>query len=513
MRRDTRSVITWPVRLTLVSVVVLINLASALVVLALAVWVVPTGPVEQPGRTLVVNLAGVACYAAVAVPLGVLWGNLKFRVRQEESLAATRRRVVLFGPLRLVGVQGVLWLVAALGFAALNSLNSVRLALVVGETVLLGGIGACAFTYLATERILRRSAARELGGVPMRRGRLPGITVRLLLFWTLGTAAPVSGMLVAAVAAMVHGDVGVEQLAITIAVVGAIALLGGFVITVASARAIADPVNDVRRALQRVEDGDLDVHVPVYDGTEVGRLQAGFNGMVAGLRERERLRDLFGRQVGRDVAEVAAAAEEITLGGEVRRVAVLFVDLVGSTSLAAERPPTEVVALLNRFFTVVVEVVESCGGWINKFEGDAALAVFGAPVDTPDPAGCALTAGRTLAERLAAELPGISAGIGVSAGDAVAGNVGSVDRYEYTVIGDPVNEAARLTELAKTLRGGVAASARALELARRSGPEGAEEADRWELGRRARLRGRSEPTRIAVPRTPARAAPRAPRTA
>jgi adenylate cyclase len=216
--------------------------------------------------------------------------------------------------------------------------------------------------------------------------------------------------------------------------------------------------------------------------------------MVAGLRERERLRDLFGRHVGRDVAHAAAAADEVRLGGELRRVAVLFVDLVGSTALASQRAPDEVVALLNRFFAVVVETVEEHEGWINKFEGDAALAVFGAPVGLADSAGCALAAARCLGERLATELPDMDVGIGVSAGDAVAGNVGDVRRFEYTVIGDPVNEAARLTELAKTVPGRVLAAASAVELAAPA------EAARWALGDATTLRGRPGTTRLAVPR-------------
>jgi len=173
---------------------------------------------------------------------------------------------------------------------------------------------------------------------------------------------------------------------------------------------------------------------------------------------------------------------------------VLFVDLVGSTALAARRPPTEVVALLNRFFSVVVDVVEEHGGWINKFEGDAALAVFGAPVEHPDPAGGALAAARVLAGRLPVEVPEVAVGIGVSAGDAVAGNVGSMRRFEYTVIGDPVNEAARLTEFSKRLPGRLCASARSVGLA------DAAEAAHWALGEEEQLRGRTSPTRIAVPR-------------
>ncbi|HET8950802.1 MAG TPA: adenylate/guanylate cyclase domain-containing protein, partial [Solirubrobacteraceae bacterium] len=282
------------------------------------------------------------------------------------------------------------------------------------------------------------------------------------------------------------------ELAITALVLAGVALLVGSLITWQAARAIADPVRSVRDAVRRVEDGDLDVRVPVFDGSDLGMLQAGFNRMGDGLREREELRDLFGRHVGEDVAR-AAQERGIELGGEELEVAVLFVDLVGSTSMAAELPPQEVVAKLNEFFGVVIEVVEDHGGWINKFEGDAALAVFGAPLPLDDAAGCALAAGRTLAERIGAGLEGLEAGIGVSAGRAVAGNVGAESRFEYTVIGDPVNEAARLCELAKEADGRVLASAGALERARE------EEARRWREDEAVTLRGRREETRIAVP--------------
>ena len=135
--------------------------------------------------------------------------------------------------------------------------------------------------------------------------------------------------------------------------------------------------------------------------------------------------------------------------------------------MALALPPTEVVRLLNRFFRVVIEVVEAEGGLVNKFEGDAALCVFGAPVASADPAGDALGAARRLAERLDREVPEIGFGIGVSAGTAVAGNVGSESRFEYTVIGDPVNEAARLCDLAKQRPERLLASETALRPRRR----------------------------------------------
>lgn len=485
-----------PARLALVVVVVVANVIGAGVVLVLAAWVVPEGPLADPAGVRLLNIVFFGGYLLVALPAGVMWGGRRFRLRERGDEAAQRlreRRIVLYGPLRLVTVQAVLWVVAAGLFAGLNVRYSPRLALSVGETVLLGGITTCATSYLLAERILRRTAARVLADGSPRRRALPGVVVRSLLFWALGTAVPVVGLLLAGTSALAFADVSAARLAVIVLSIGGTALVTGLVVTVGAARAVADPVSAVHRAMGRVERGDLDTAVPVYDGTELGQLQAGFNTMVAGLRERERLRDLFGRHVGRDVAQAAAAAGEIRLGGEVRRVAVLFVDLVGSTALAAHRPPEEVVGLLNRFFAVVVDVVEQNHGWINKFEGDAALAVFGAPVGIADPAGSALAAARLLGGRLAAELPDADVGIGVSAGDAVAGNVGDLQRFEYTVIGDPVNEAARITELAKEVPGRVLASSSAVDLAAGS------EARRWEEGGTTVLRGRAEPTRLARP--------------
>jgi adenylate cyclase len=499
-RRVRRWVIDWPARIALAVAVVVANVAGAVVVFALAAWVLPEGPLVDPGRVRTLNVVAFGLYLLLAVPIGVLWGGRRFRLRRGEAAAEQRqeRQMVLFGPLRLVTVQAVLWAAAVAVFALLNLPYSVRLATSVGETILLGGITTCALSYLLSERILRRTAARVLAARPPRPRRgLPGVVVRSLLFWALGTGVPVVGLMLTAASALVYDDVPATRLAVIVLAIGGVALVVGLLVTVGAARAVADPVNAVRWAMRQVEHGELDTGVTVYDGTELGQLQSGFNTMVGGLRERERIHDLFGRHVGRDVARAAAAAGEVRLGGEIRRVGVLFVDLVGSTALTAERPPEEIVGLLNRFFAVVVEVVEAHDGWINKFEGDAALAVFGAPVDGEDPAGCALAAGRVLAARLVTELPGTTAGIGISAGDAVAGNVGDVRRYEYTVIGDPVNEAARLTDLAKTVPGRVLAAAAAVAMA------ADEEAARWELGDPTVLRGRSAPTRLATPSAPA----------
>ena len=201
----------------------------------------------------------------------------------------------------------------------------------------------------------------------------------------------------------------------------------------------------------------------------------------------EQIRDLFGRHVGRAVAQ-AATDGNVELGGETRTVSVLMIDLIGSTTYATTRSPAEVVAMLNRFFAVIVEEVDDHGGLVNKFMGDAVLAIFGAPTDLDDHAAAALATARRIAERLADEVPEIGAGIGVSTGQAVAGNVGHRSRFEYTVIGDAVNAAARLTELAKDVDGRVLVASASVTAADE------DERHHWTPDGSPVLRGRSEPT-------------------
>jgi adenylate cyclase len=159
--------------------------------------------------------------------------------------------------------------------------------------------------------------------------------------------------------------------------------------------------------------------------------------------------------------------------------------------------PQQVVETLNAFFDAVASSVAAEGGWVNKFEGDGALCVFGAPAAQPDHAARALRSARNLRERLGAladAYPGIDAGIGVSSGTVVAGNVGTETRYEYTLIGGPVNEAARLTELSKGRPARLIASSTAVQ---RGGSEGSN----WMPLGTVALRGQSAPTAIyeAVP--------------
>ena len=474
------------------------NLAGGAVVLFLALYAVPRPKFDNENAALAANLAAFAIFMVVAITIGIVWGHRRLGpmrewLREDREATEEEQRLTLRAPRRILLVNASLWTLAVGVFSALNATFSSALGVVVGLVVVLGGVTTSAVSFLLTERIMRPAVARALSHRAPRRPITAGVVTRSLSAWALGTAIPIFGLALVAIASLAGRSVSGSQLAVTVLALGGVALAVGLFITWQAARSVADPVLSVREALNDVQDGNCDTQVPVFDGSELGLLQAGFNRMTAGLREREEMRDLFGRQVGTDVAK-AAMERGTDMGGETREVAVLFTDVIGSTSLAAERSPHEVVEMLNKFFSVVIEVVEEHEGWINKFEGDAALAIFGAPIPDDQHADHALAAARALAERLAGDEVDLDAGIGVSAGTALAGNVGTEQRYEYTVIGDPVNEAARLTELAKEEDGRVLASAAAVEAAE-------EESEHWDVGDSTELRGRSEPTRLARPRS------------
>ncbi|WP_233213605.1 adenylate/guanylate cyclase domain-containing protein [Mycobacterium hubeiense] len=386
------------------------------------------------------------------------------------------------------------WFLGSIVFIAASWPVASNSAPVVAVATGLGATATAIIGYLQSERVLRPVAVAALrGGVP-ENFRAPGVILRQVLTWVLSTGVPLLAIILALVASKFELlSAPASRLTTPILILAVAALVIGLAGTVLVAMSIADPLRQLRWALGEVQRGNYNAHMQIYDASELGLLQAGFNDMVRDLAERQRLRDLFGRYVGEDVAR-RALERGTELGGQERDVAVLFVDLVGSTRLASTIPAAQVVNLLNEFFRVVVDTVNRHGGFVNKFQGDAALAIFGAPIEHPDACGAALAASRELHDELI-EVLGTDTefGIGVSAGRAIAGHIGAQARFEYTVIGDPVNEAARLTELAKLEEGHVLASAIAV-----SGALDAE-ALCWDVGEIVELRGRTVPTQLARP--------------
>jgi adenylate cyclase len=496
---DTRE-LEQRAKVRLRSAMIAANSAGALVVFLFANVVLPNPPgLHHTTRLILINAGAFIVAGGAGLLLADRWSGRLWEASfgwAHDGRAPTQREVALTlrHPLRQQGRIAAMWTAAACLFSAVNAPFSMEVANNAAITIVLGGLVTCSSGYLLCERITRPLTAIALSTSVPRRPQLPGVAARAILSWTLGTGAILFGVALVGIGGLHERTYTRERLAIAMLVLSVVGLTVGLATMFGLARSLATPIEALRRAVGRVERGDLDQEVTVDDGSEIGLLQAGFNQMLAGLREREQLRDLFGRHVGEDVAR-HALENGAALGGQARDAAVLFVDVQGSTTLAQTRDPSEVVKLLNEFFAIVVEVVAAHHGWVNKFEGDAALCVFGAPLEDPEAANHALDAALELRDRLAAELDQITAGIGVSAGRVVAGNIGAAERFEYTVIGDPVNEAARLTELAKGRPGRVLASEAAVARA------SAEIRARWDVGDELRLRGRFTPTRVAMPVT------------
>jgi class 3 adenylate cyclase len=224
-------------------------------------------------------------------------------------------------------------------------------------------------------------------------------------------------------------------------------------------RTIVRPLRSLEHAMERVEAGDLDAAAAVTTTDEIGHLSGVFNRMLEGLRREAMVRDLFSQYVSPELARLAIE-QQGQLAGQVVRCTVLFVDIRRFTALAEVLPPERLIGTLNRYFGQMLGEVEAQGGMVNKFGGDSMLAIFGSPLNpSEDHAARAVHAALAMRHALSAfnrqqaatEMPELQVGFGIATGEVVAGNVGSSRKLEYTVIGDPVNLAARLQELTTEL--------------------------------------------------------------
>ena len=223
-------------------------------------------------------------------------------------------------------------------------------------------------------------------------------------------------------------------------------------ITVSAAFApLLRPIRDLAEGTRRVAAGDYSQRVPVVQDDDLGALTASFNRMQAGLAERQRLQGAFGTYVDPSLAARLLEQGDDVFTGERREVTVMFIDIREFTPFAEANTAEDTVARLNALFEIVVPAVVDAGGHVNKFLGDGALAVFGAPNDLADHADAALTAAvlihRLVAERFGGEL---QIGTGINTGVVIAGTIGGGGKLEFTLIGDTVNVAARIEQLTKT---------------------------------------------------------------
>lgn len=218
------------------------------------------------------------------------------------------------------------------------------------------------------------------------------------------------------------------------------------------AASLARPIRQIAAATELIEGGTYVIDLPVERLDEVGKLARSVQRMAVSLAEKERLRDMFGKYMAREVVRDLLERDELDLQGELRDVTVLITDIRGYTALTEELGATEVVGLLNEYFGILVDAVIENEGVIDKFMGDALLAWFGAPVPQADHAERAVRTAIAVLDRSAewnrkrveAGLKPVVTGIGLASGHVVVGNIGSKQRLEYTAIGDAVNLASRL---------------------------------------------------------------------
>ena len=209
------------------------------------------------------------------------------------------------------------------------------------------------------------------------------------------------------------------------------------------------PLRTLTAVAGRVAQGDLGVAVPEPRGAdEVGRLTRAFQGMMVGLRQRDFIRDTFGRYVSPEVAQaVLGSAEGLKLGGDRREITLLVSDLRGFSVLAERLPAEDVLRCLNRYLERVVEVLARYEATIDEFQGDGILAFFGAPLAAADDAeravACAIETQRTLAqlndEQRALGAADLAMGIGIHTGEVIVGNIGSERRTKYGAVGAAIN--------------------------------------------------------------------------
>jgi adenylate cyclase len=261
----------------------------------------------------------------------------------------------------------------------------------------------------------------------------------------LATLPPITiGVAVLVVGVLRNGELGLDGLALAIGASAAVALTANFLYTALLAESVVSPVQRLKTATERVGRGDLSTRVPVGSADETGALTRAFNRMVAGLEERERLRDAFGTFVDPSLAE-RVARDGTDLRGEEVEISILFMDVRGFTTFSERSSAQEVVAKLNELYELVVPVILRNRGHANKFIGDGLLAIFGAPERHEDHADRAVAAGLEIVACVAEHFAGeLRVGVGINSGSAVVGTIGGGGRLDFTVIGDAVNTAARV---------------------------------------------------------------------
>jgi adenylate cyclase len=420
-----------------------------------------------------------AALVGLGIALSRPWARPLDRVADLPTLppaeAALVRRRALLLPYFMAGLNWSGWVLAGLIWGLVFPLMagtfelSSSLRQIFGTTVIAGGV-TVAFIFFASEHHWRRRLPEffpeghlsAVPGVP----RL-AVRVRLLAIFLLTGVVPLAvlGMLAytqalelrgadpAAAAEIVNG------LRLSIVFLLAVGVAAAIGLSLFAANSVAAPLKDVEGAMARVARGHLDGHAPVVSTDEIGAVAEGFNRMLQGLREREMVKETFGKYVTPEIRDEILAGR-IRGEGELTEATILFADLRDFTPWVEATAPRQVVRDLNDYFTEMDGAIRAHGGLVLQFIGDEIEAVFGAPLAARDHAERAVRAAIEMRRRLrawnaareAAGQPALRHGIGIHTGTVLAGNIGGAERLSYALVGDPVNLASRIQGLTKDFK-------------------------------------------------------------
>ena len=367
---------------------------------------------------------------------------------------------------------------------------------------LFAGMTAWTLSYLAIEVLNRMVLLPRVfpEGHISRSGFSVRPSLKHLMFFSfmVYSVFPVALLLSSLISVEINNGLEISK---SVIFVSSLLLVIAFAITLALSKLILNPLNRLTKAAERIKNGDYKSRAGVVTADEFGILADSFNDMADSLAEKEFMRDTFGKIVDPEVRDYLMKENFLqggALGGETRKVSVLFCDIRSFTAMSEKMEATEVVSLLNRYFTALGKCITAHHGIINKYIGDAIMAIFGAPVQSENSAQDAFEAALDMRKALAelnksfeAEgLPVLRFGIGIHTGPVFAGTIGAENRMEYTVIGDTVNTASRLESLCKTYQTDLLVSGASAE---EIGSAGNVQLD---FVADAQIRGKEEPMKI-----------------
>jgi class 3 adenylate cyclase len=404
-------------------------------------------------------------------PLSEYFNLLRAGEESYDLLEKARRRLINL-PFITIPVNLGLWILlpAVLFFAAYvtGRLDS-RTAVILAARAIMVGFISAGIMSLWIESYARRRLIPFL----FPQGRLAevkgvarySISRRIRLFYRLGSLVPMAILVVTLmtlqwqldsqfISAREYGS-GVLVFCLVLFLVFFVTLS---VLNKLINRSIVGPLENILSAVTKIKEGDLQTRVKVVSNDEIGVLADATNEMIQGLRERELLKDTFGKYITPEIRDEILSGR-IPLDGELKNVTVLFSDLRDFTPLVASAQPKEVVKIINGYFEEMAEAIHGHGGLVLQFIGDEIEAVFGAPLELEHHAVAAARAALEMCERLGRYNSRLQEqgwaplrhGIGLHTGQVLAANIGSSQRLSYALVGDTVNLASRLEGVSKEL--------------------------------------------------------------